>query len=29
MFRHHLRYLKVFLKCVKLAHFDEICLHYF
>ena len=26
MFRHHLQYLEIFLKCVKSAHFNEMCL---
>ena len=25
MFRHHLQYFETFLKCVKSAHFNEIC----
>ena len=24
MFRHHLQYFEIFLKCVKLAHFNDI-----
>ena len=29
MFRNHLQYFKIFLKCVKSAHFNEICIQYF
>ena len=29
MFLHHLQYLEIFLKCVKSADFNEICLQYF
>ena len=29
MFSHHLQYFKIFLKFVKLTHFNEICLQYF
>ena len=28
MFRHHLQYFGIFLKCVKSAHFTEIYLQY-
>ena len=29
MFQHHLQYFEIFLKYVKSAHFNEICLQYF
>ena len=29
MFRLHLQYFDIFLKCVKSAYFNEICLQYF
>ena len=29
MFRYHLQYFEIFLKCVKSAHFNEIYLQYF
>ena len=29
MFRQHLQYFEIFLKCVKSEHFNEICLQYF
>ena len=29
MFRHHLQYFEIFLKCKKSAHFNEIYLQYF
>ena len=28
MFRQHLQYFEIFLKCVKSAHFNESCLQY-
>ena len=29
MFRHHLQYVEIFLKCVKSAHMNEISVQYF
>ena len=29
MFRHHLQYFEIFLKCVKSVHFNESYLQYF
>ena len=29
MFRHNFYYFEIFVKCVKSAHFNEICLQYF
>ena len=29
MFRHHLQYFEIFLKCVKPSNFNEIYLQYF